>query len=65
MNGVKVSGTAYVLAVAWHSTMTPNLLSQVPVYVAPTRNATGFCEVFDVLLTVGEDDKFISADSLR
>ena len=65
VNGVKASGTTYVLPVAWRSTMTPNLLSQVPVYVAPTRNATGFCEVFDVLLTVGEDDKFISADSLR
>ena len=66
VNGVKVSGTAYVLAVAWHSTMTPNLLPGVPVYIAPTKGLKkGFCEVSDVLLTVGEDDKFMSADPLQ
>ena len=61
VNGIKVSGSTYVLPFAWHSTMTPNLLSQVCVYVAPTRNTPGFCAVYDVLLTVGADGKFAAA----
>ena len=56
---VSVSGSTCVLPLAWVSTMTPNLLAQVCVYVAPKKNlAGGLCEVFDVLLTVGEDGKF-------
>ena len=64
VNGVKMSGTTYVMPVAWHSTQTINLLSQVPVYVAPKRNSTGFCAVYDVLLTVGADGKFTAASAL-
>ena len=63
INGVKVSGSTYVLPFAWHSTMTTvNLFAQVPVYVAPKKTTLpeGFCEVYDVKLTggAGADDKF-------
>ena len=61
VDGAKVSSKTQMLPVAWRSTMTPNLLAQVPVYVAPTRNATGFCAVYDVLLTVGADGEFDEA----
>ena len=48
-----------MLPLAWRSTMTPNLLAQVCVYVAPKKNlAGGLCKTLDVLLTVGEDGKF-------
>ena len=51
-----------MLPVAWRSTMTVNLLAQVPVYVAPKKGQkSGFCAVYDVLLTAGEDGKFVEA----
>ena len=63
VNGVKVSGSTYVMPFAWHGTETTvNLFAQVPVYVAPKMTALpeGFCEVYDVKLTggAGADDKF-------
>ena len=62
INGVKAGGLTYVLPFAWHSTMTGNLLAQVPVYVAPKKNLeSGFCAVYDVLLTVGADGRFDTA----
>ena len=58
-DGTKVSATARALPLAWHSTMTPNLLVQVCVYVPKT----GFCRTYGVLLTVGADGKFDTASS--
>ena len=56
---VTVFGSTYVLPTAWQSTKTPNLLAQACVYVAPKRDLeTGVSEVYDVLLSVGEDGRF-------
>ena len=66
VNGVKASGTTYVLPVEWLGATetvpppTDNLLAEVPVYVAPTKTTDGFCEVYDVRLTVGGKAKFVA-----
>ena len=63
LGGVKVSATTYTLARAWQSTMTPNLLTEVCVYIAPSKKglAEAFCEVYDVVLSVGAKGVFDTA----
>ena len=57
VDGVKASGTTYVMPVLWTDEGMTNLVAQVPVYVAKA----GFCAVYDVQLTVGEGGKFDAA----
>ena len=62
-DGAKVSAKAQVLPMAWvgatgAGASRPRLLAEVCVY-APKA---GFCEVYEVLLTVGADGKFDKAE---
>ena len=61
---VTVSGLTYALPYVWIGEEgCTNLITQVCVYVAPKRNLEmGFCEVYEVLLTVGADGKFDKAE---
>ena len=60
---VSVSYSTQLMPIGWRSTMTPNLLARFCVYVAPKRNlAAGICLAYDVLLSVGENGKFATAN---
>ena len=57
---IAVSGSTYVLPLAWPDEVT--LRTQVYVYVAAKKNlADGVSEVCDVYLTVGADGTFVAA----
>ena len=62
LSPVKASGTTYVLPLLWTDEGYTNLVSQTCVYVAPKKNlATGFCEVYDLMLEAEESGTKIEA----